>query len=101
MIKKVEILECLLHFDKLHEAIYLLLTHNNINIIGKKLEEQGFKWISGNLIFQSSYFEAGNIIRVSPITQWISCSYAPGEQALDKPVLDKLVIEYDIIKVNL
>ena len=48
MIKSVEILECLLHFDKLTKPISVLLTRDNIDIIGKKLEEQGFKWISGN-----------------------------------------------------
>ena len=71
---------------------YLLLTENNIQAIGKALEDKRYKWSNGSKIFDENCFITGHWIHIHTNVKRITFTrYYPGNSCIN--------IEYFIINI--
>ena len=89
MIIDIEILESQLTFK---DGDWILLTDENKDIIGRKLEEQGYTWPLGDVIRNHLRYQPGQIIHIDEEYKMITWSDVFG----DKDVLNYKFIKFDI-----
>ena len=89
MIQNIKILESQLTFK---DDDWILLTDENKDIIGRKLEEQGYLWASGDAILKSVSFKVGRIIHI----------FEKDKRILWSGVFDdKDILNYNIIQIDI
>lgn len=89
MIHNIEILESQFTFN---DNDCILLTDENKDIIGRKLEEQGYTWASGENIIQNHRFKSGRLLHIYEYNKNIKWS---------EVFNDKKILNYKFIKIDL
>ena len=88
MIHDVEILESQLTFK---DGDWILITDENKDVIGHKLNEQGYTWKSGNIIRKHT-LKTARLLHIYKKYKYIRWSSVFG----DKDVLNYNIIQIDI-----
>ena len=89
MITEIEILESKLTFN---DNDCILLTDENKDIIGRKLEEQGYTWLTGDMIQKSIHFQSGHILYINKEDKYVLRSGV---------FADMIALNYKFIKIDL
>ena len=89
MIIDIEILESQLTFK---DDDWILLTDENKDIIGRKLEEQGYTWPLGDVIRNSMRYQPGQLLHIDEEYKMITWS---------RIFKDKDILNYNIIQIDI
>lgn len=89
MIIDIEILESQLTFK---DGDWILLTDENKDIIGRKLEEHGYTWPLGDVIRNSMRYQSGQLLHIDEEYKMITWS---------RIFKDKDILNYNIIQIDI